>query len=263
MKPGSQTFLRRAPWILCALSCLGPSRETLAQCEVQKLTASDGADGDLFGQVASISGDVALVGAPRQDCAAGPDCGAAYVYHFDGSTWIEQQKLTHPDPGFRPYFASAVAIDNDTAVLFGGAEPCSSGPVCGAAYVYRRLGNVWNRLWRLVSDDIAQSDDFGAALAISGDVIVVGAPLDDAGVPFNIINASGSAYIFRFDGLTWVQEQKLTVANPLPEDFFGHAVAVSGDVAVVATLMKIAPTLTVGQLTCFDSTACRGSKNRS
>ena len=57
---------------------------------------------------------------------------------------------------------------------------------------------------------------------------MVGAPENnDAGI------ASGSAYVYRFNGSTWVQEQKLTASDAAAQDRFGYSVSVSGDVVVV------------------------------
>ena len=50
---------------------------------------------------------------------------------------------------------------------------------------------------------------------------------DDAG------SASGSAYVFRWDGTTWAQEAKLTAADAAAGDQFGYSVSISGDTALV------------------------------
>ena len=76
-----------------------PIQHANGQCRVNeaaKLTASDAAAGDTFGTSVSISGDVVVAGAPRDD-DAGPGSGSAYVYRFDGATWVEEQKLTASD----------------------------------------------------------------------------------------------------------------------------------------------------------------------
>ena len=81
---------------------------------------------------------------------------------------------------------------------------------------------------KLTASDANARDRFGVSAAVSGDVAVVGAAYDDGrGVD------SGSAYVFRRVGGAWVEEQKLTASDGASHDEFGHAVAVSGDVAVV------------------------------
>lgn len=62
-----------------------------------KLTASDGAAGDRFGDGISISGDTAVVGAWADDVGANNNQGSAYVFVRSGATWIQQAKLTASD----------------------------------------------------------------------------------------------------------------------------------------------------------------------
>jgi len=76
--------------------------------------------------------------------------------------------------------------------------------------------------------DPAAGDDFGGAVAIDGDVIVIGAPEDD-----DDGSSSGAAYVFRFDGTEWAQEQKLTAFDADGGDDYGYSVAISGDTIIV------------------------------
>ena len=83
-------------------------------------------------------------------------------------------------------------------------------------------------------------DAFGLSVAISGDTVVVGAPLEDSnatGVGGNQGNNSatdsGAAYIFVRTGTTWSQQAYLKASNTDPNDNFGVHVAISGDTVVV------------------------------
>ena len=69
---------------------------------------------------------------------------------------------------------------------------------------FRGAGGRWQQQAKLLSDDGAAQDGFGLSVAISGDTAVVGALWDDDNG-----TSSGSAYVFRFDGSTWLQEAKL------------------------------------------------------
>ncbi|MHC4416905.1 MAG: hypothetical protein ACYS0G_16685, partial [Planctomycetota bacterium] len=83
---------------------------------------------------------------------------------------------------------------------------------------------------KLLADDGAAGDDFGASVAVSGTVAVVGAPEDDdAG------SSSGSVYVFSFDGSTWTQQQKLTASDAGSGDDYGFSVAISGNTIVVGS----------------------------
>jgi hypothetical protein len=60
-------------------------RNGTAWSQQAKLTAADGAPGDLFGQSVALSGDTALVGAYLDDTAAGTDAGSAYVFRLSSA----------------------------------------------------------------------------------------------------------------------------------------------------------------------------------
>ena len=71
--------------------------------EVAKLTASDASIGDIFGRSVSISGDRAIVGAYGND-DTGTNSGSAYIYHYNGSNWVQTTKLTASDAGSDDFF---------------------------------------------------------------------------------------------------------------------------------------------------------------
>ena len=84
---------------------------------------------------------------------------------------------------------------------------------------------------KIVASDPAEDDLFGRAVALLGDVAIVGAFGDDDGG----LNA-GSAYIFgRNEGGTdtWGQVAKIVASDPIADAEFGAAVALSGDVVLV------------------------------
>ncbi|MFH1109620.1 MAG: FG-GAP repeat protein [Planctomycetota bacterium] len=201
------------------------------QCEVHetaKLTASDAAPSDAFGRSVSVSGEVAVVGAAGA-CATGLDCGSAYVYRFDGSTWVEEAKLTASDAAAGDDFGHSVSVSGDVAVVGAAWDDCGAEFSCGSAYVYRYDGSNWIQEAKLTASDAAPDDVFGSSVSVSGDVAVVGAIWDDCAVG----SFCGSAYIYRFNGSAWVQQAKLTASDGAQHAYFGVSVSVSGDVAVV------------------------------
>lgn len=204
--------------------------DSLQWVQEQKLLASDGAALDAFGWSVAISGDIAVAGALQHNakCSGEPtsSAGASYVFRLDpqASCWVEQQKLTASDCGLIDNFGSSVSVSGDV-VLVGADEP--SG---GAAYVFRYDpgAGAWYQEQELLASDGQGQDQFGDAVALGPDRALVGAwGNDEAG------SAHGAAYLFRFDGSGWPQEQKL-LPDPGPSTaFFGFSVAVDGDRAVV------------------------------
>ncbi len=197
--------------------------------EEQKLTASDAASYDFFGSSVVVEGDIAVVGAPNTNHDGVADVGTAYIFRRSGSSWVEEQKLLALDGARLDLFGGSVAISGDTIIVGASNENNNGvGDGMGAAYVFRSIGGTWVQEQKLVADDRALVDYFGTSVAISGDTVIVGAYFnDDNG------SASGSAYIFRRTGSTWVQEQKLLASNGAAADLFGYSVAVYGALAVV------------------------------
>jgi len=194
--------------------------------EQAKLTASDGAAGDLFGSFVSVSGDTALVGA-RGDDDKGFNAGSAYVFVRSGTTWTQQAKLTASDGAAGDEFGFSVSVSGDTA-LVGAIGDDDKGFNAGSAYVFVRSGTTWTQQAKLTASDGAAGDVFGFSVSVSGDTALVGAHFDnDKG------SASGSAYVFVRSGTTWTQQAKLTASDGAAGDVFGFSVSISGDTALV------------------------------
>lgn len=155
----------------------------------QKLLASDGAAADQFGEAVSVDGDTALVGAPRDD-DNGSSSGSAYLFVRSGTTWTAEQKLTPLDGTASDQFGQAVQVSGDRAVI-GAFTDDAVAPIAGSAYVFERSGGVWTQDQKLLAADGAEGDRFGSSVALAGDTVLVGSPLDDdEGL------TSGSAYVF-------------------------------------------------------------------
>ncbi len=187
-----------------------------------KLTATDAGPGDQFGRSAAISGDTIIIGAPT-DTPMGADSGSAYVFIRAGGTWIVEDKLTGSGQAFDSMFGWSVAVDGDTAVV-GALGDLSNGVDSGAVYVFTRTDGVWTEQAKLTASDAFAADNFGRSVALSGDLLAVGAPGNaDKGAN------TGAAYVFaRSDG-TWTQQAKLTASDAATTDNFGWSVSISRD----------------------------------
>jgi hypothetical protein len=203
------------------------------QCEFQKILASDAAALDQFGDAVAMSGDLAVVGASRDD-DLGSASGAAYVLEFDGQIWRESAKLlAWSDGEANDLFGWSVDIDAfaaDGPVIVVGAyrDDHAGGLNAGAAYVFRYDGMQWIEEAKLTADDAGGGDEFGESVAVSGDRIAIGAPRDDDGG-----SNAGAAYIFAFNGAVWAQETKLVAPEPVAQDQLGSSVDIDGDAVVV------------------------------
>jgi nucleoside-specific outer membrane channel protein Tsx len=212
----------------------------------QKLTASDGAAGDLFGRRLAISGGLVVVGAPFDD-DSGDASGSAYVFERSGGGWIEVAKLTASDGAAGDRFGTWVAISGGL-VLAGAPLDDDDGEDSGSAYVFDGSAG-WSEVAKLTASDGATGDQFGVSVAISGDLAVVGALFDD-----DKGDDSGSAYVF--DASTgWSQVAKLAASDGATGDQFGVAVAISGDLALVGAFVADGNGENSGSAYVFDGSA--------
>jgi len=194
--------------------------------EQQKLTASDAAAGDQFGSCVSISGTHAIVGA-RWNSDNGTSSGSAYIYEKNGGTWTET-KLIGSDTVLGDWFGHVVSISGDTAIVGApGEDDCATSS--GAAYIFEKTGDTWTET-RLKASDPAQSDEFGYAVAIDGSRAVVGAWLEDT---IGTSGSDGAAYFFEDNGTDWIQVAKVRAGHTASRNLFGHAVSISGQLAVI------------------------------
>lgn len=141
------------------------------------------------------------------------------------STEVASFTSTDMTPGQE--FGWSIETNGDTAVV-GALADDEFGTGSGAAYIFRKVGDNWEQVQRLVATDAAQEDHFGRSVAISGTKAIVGADGDDdAG------SRSGAAYVFEDSGAGWQQVAKLTASDAAAVQFFGYSVAIHGDTAVV------------------------------
>ena len=194
-----------------------------------KILASDGESGDNFGESVGVSGSGAIVGAPRVD-DNGEVSGAAYIFEKDSSgTWTQTVKLTPNDGESGDFFGESVSISGDRAIV-GSELDDDEGPSTGAAYIFERGSDgTWAQAQKLTAGDDAESDDqFGESVSISGDRAIVG------------VNNADSAYVYKRDSEgIWTLEEKLT-PETAASDYFGDAVAVSGDSVVLISSLTAA-----------------------
>lgn len=194
----------------------------------QKLIPNDIALTDHFGARLAMGADFILIGAPSDD-DNGTDSGSTYAFRYDGRQWFQEQKLLPEDGAAGDEFGLDVAVDGDTAVI-GAWLDDDRGVNAGAAYVFEYDGKNWTERQKLLASDGTSLDYLGRALAIDGDVILMGVETDD---PQG--SDSGSAYVFRYDGQLWVEEQKLIPSDGAEFLAFGDSVGLSGDIAVIGS----------------------------
>ena len=190
---------------------------------VAELVADDHAPGTGFANALAIDADRVVVGA-KWDHVHEVMTGSAYVFEYGEGSWSQVAKLIADDGAEGDFFGSSVAISGDYAVV--GA--IYDGP--GSAYVFeRQLEGEWVQAQKLTASDGQRGDEFGKSVAVSGDVIVVGAWCDDD-LGWN----AGAGYVFeRSTNGTWLEVAKLLPSDGLFLAGIGRSVAVGGHRALV------------------------------
>jgi hypothetical protein len=227
--------------------------------------ASNTGGDDRFGSAVALAGDGATlaVGAPYEDSAVtgvGGDgssngarqSGAVYVFRSSAGTWAQDAYVKAFDTALDDLFGSSVTLSGDGGTLAVGAIGEASNAVgiggdpfsatvldAGAAYVFSRGAMGWSQSAYVKASNTGRGDQFGSAVAISGDgtTLVVGAPGEASnatgigGVQTNNSAASaGAAYVFRRDATGWSQQAYVKGSNTSDGGaFFGGAVALSAD----------------------------------
>lgn len=176
---------------------------------------------DYFGADVAIEGSTAMISAP------GDGGGVVHVYEFDGVNWQETQIVSASGGHGADRFGTAVSFSDDVMVV-GAPFDWEGANEAGAAYIFRLQGTTWVQEQKLIPSDIAADDRFGRRAAINGDCAVVGSWFDD-----DDGDISGSAYVFRFNGADWTEEQKLTASDAQAGDRFGDAVGLEGETIVI------------------------------
>ena len=141
-----------------------------------------------------------------------------------------EQKILASDGIAGDQFGGSVSISGDIAII-GSSFDDINDENTGSAYIYRRSGANWiqeAKLFPIFGG--GPNDNFGVSVSISGtpgnEVAIVGSPFSDA----------GSAYIYRFNGVNWVEEQNLLASDGAVSDLFGLTVSISGDIAVIGAV---------------------------
>ncbi len=140
-----------------------------------------------------------------------------YVYRDGVNGWALEQTLVPSDGQPGDAFGSSVSVSGDTILIGANGDDGR-----GSAYVFTRVGSIWQQGPKLFAADGEMQDNFGLSVDLSDDVGLVGAPYADG--------FHGAAYAFRFNGVSWEEIQELAGADGF---YFGSSVSLADGVAIV------------------------------
>jgi hypothetical protein len=198
---------------------------------------------DLFGQSVSLSGGIALVGASL-DGTTGSGSGQAYL--FNAATGALLRTLANPTPATNDNFGLSVSLSGNRALV--GAQNDDTGAVnAGAAYLFDASTGALLRTFLNPGTVPILLDNFGHAVALSGNRGLISANLDDTGA-----TNAGAVYLFDMDTGALLR----TLLNPTPAsgDQFGYQIALFGNMALIGAPFDDTGATDAGAAYLFDTT---------
>ncbi|MGB3078704.1 MAG: FG-GAP repeat protein [Saprospiraceae bacterium] len=133
---------------------------------VQKLLDVTGVANDYFGDVVSISGNYVLVGIPNDDVFGVVNQGSVCIYQYNGSNWIQTQRLYDVNGSMDDYFGSSVSVSDHFAIVGSAYDNIGTQADQGSADIYIRLGTNWERLQYVIDPRGNSNDHLGQDVAI-------------------------------------------------------------------------------------------------
>ncbi|MCP5023122.1 MAG: hypothetical protein GY930_15290 [bacterium] len=231
------------------------------------LKASNTDSDDWFGESLAFSGELLVVGAPREDSNAtgvdgdqsdnsAADSGAVFLFERSGGVWSQQAylKASNTDPNDR--FGTSAAASGESVIVgahweesdatgVDGDQSSNSAIRSGAAYVFERSGGAWSQQAYLKASNTDPNDQFGWSVAISGELVVVGASFEDSDATgvngnqsSNAAQSAGAAYVFERNGGIWTQQAYLKASNAEQGDYFGTSAAIQGELVVLGATFE-------------------------
>jgi len=207
------------------------------------LTANDAMDFDEFGISVAIDGDTILVGADAVDGPLSGGVGAVYAFEFNGAQWVQTQKFQASDGASGGFFGFKLALLGDTAVV-GRFWDSAAAVHAGSAYVFTRSASTWTETQKLLPSPARVEDNFGYALDLSADRIVVAAPERFWSGPSD--RQLGRVFVYSKNSGIWTEQAVLGASNATAQDQFGISVSIDGDQLAVGAWQEFFSTAMSG-----------------
>jgi hypothetical protein len=231
-----------------------------------KASNTDSTDG--FGVSVALAGDTLAVGAHLEDSTAtgidgdqsdnsSANSGAVYVFARDAAgLWTQQAYIKASNTDSDDQFGKSVSLSDDTLAVgapnerskttgINGDQTNNSWSGTGAVYVFTRdATDTWNQQAYIKASNTGNGDLFGESIALSGDTLVAGAPLEDSAATGvdgfqgdNKALSSGAAYVFTRDAAgDWTQQAYVKASNTDIQDQFGRALALDDGFLAVGAI---------------------------
>lgn len=179
-----------------------------------------------LGRGVATYGDWVAVGVPKLDKSGLNAAGGVQLYKNTNGTWELAQTINYPQNDSNADFGYTVDLSGDTLVVGSPFSDFSGNVDRGQVFVYRYNGSTWLLEATLnAGANAVLNSQFGRALSLDGDKLVVGAPVD----------GNGAAYAFTRTGTTWSSGTKIIPSLSTTSMAYGFSMKVRGNRLVVGS----------------------------
>jgi len=224
---------------------------------------------DGFGFAVALEGDLLAVGAGSES-SADPRingdqlnndaslAGAVYVFRRTAGQWAQEAYLKAANAEAGDEFGWSVAVSNGVVAVgavressgigtYGASTAPSdnSAASSGAVYLFERIALEWKQTDYIKAVQPTSGARFGSALALAGDLLVVGAPWDASnaqGIGSTAggsgADKSGAVHVYRRAGGVWNLEAYIKASDAAAGDEFGDSLALRDDLLVVGAALN-------------------------
>lgn len=189
----------------------------------------EGSVSDYLGWSIAISGTRIVVGAPGNQQADTVGKGYALVFELDAEgRWFQAARLEDPDGQLGDNFGTAVALSGNYIAVGASYDDTAAGENAGSVEMFQRnSAGAWQPVRKLLHPSANAYDNFGAAVSLAGDRLIIGAPSAD--VPDGQADAGAVSVFERTVDGDWAHVAEVMKLGPETGDFFGRSVSLSGD----------------------------------
>jgi hypothetical protein len=194
--------------------------------QIEQLTGTNVQSEELFGFRVDIWDTVIVAGCIESSYFEN-QAGSAYVFEYTAGNWIETDLIGGNDLEAYDGFSYCVSATNGR-IIIGAYQHDDGGINAGCAYIFHKeISGDWMQKAQLVAPGINSSEWYGFTVGISDDLAVMGSDIGHHGE---------GAFVYHFNGTSWVLLQPIVGLDSEPTDLFGRAVAISGNSIIVGAL---------------------------
>ncbi|MDI9347968.1 MAG: hypothetical protein QM538_05640, partial [Methylacidiphilales bacterium] len=191
-----------------------------------------------FGSSTSLQGNLALIGASRQDQNGISYVGNAFIYNIKTGEWLDLSKTPNSPINQLPeysFFGDSTSLQGNLALIGASGPHQNDKSYVGNAFIYNIKTGEWLDLSKTPNSPINQlpnNSSFGDSTSLQGNLALIGAPEQNQ----KGLNRAGNAFIYNIKTGEWLDLSKThnSPINQLPNNSsFGNSTSLQGNLALI------------------------------